>query len=428
MFKIKYNIIIIIQIILGIINYILLLKTFGVSVQSDSYLLSISALTLLFSLITLPIGQFMQYYNDAKVVSVKRSQDFYNGSIIFAIIIGVFFSIFLHILMPVLIKLFAYNIDADRYNLFKSLLDILLYGLILYPVNQINSQLFNAEGKFSLPYILSIIPTLLVVLVQVIMIFNKSPNIMYLAIAQSFGLLMIAILGTSYIFLTIIRFKFVLCPQKLFSEIKNSSIMYSGSIIWSSVSSILFNNFLVLFPTGYISYFYYAKKILDICNSITIGPSSKILNANISKYISQGKKDSIYHDSKKFIKVGGILFCVIIICAYFIQPLILNLITSNKFNSNDIRLIQMLFLILCPWYLIMFMNQPFASITHMAKRAKESLLTDITFLLLSASLLFLTRPFLGIFSLGIATSFAQLANFILYIIFSKRVMKQLLHD
>ena len=79
MFKLKYNFLVITQIILGIVNYVLLLRVFGVSIQSDAYLLATSSLTVLVNLVIFPIGQFIHYYNDLKAKSIKEDMlvDFY---------------------------------------------------------------------------------------------------------------------------------------------------------------------------------------------------------------------------------------------------------------------------------------------------------------------------------------------------------------
>lgn len=425
MFKLKYNFLAITQIILGIINYVLLLRIFGVSVQSDAYLLATSSLIVLFSLVSFSIGQFIPYYNDLKAKSVKDSHDFYNSSIFLAINIGIVSVFFINILLPLVIRFFAFNLDIERYNLFKTLLQILSFGLIFYPINQINEQLFNAEMKFSIPYILSIIPLALITATQIGMIYLKNTNIINLVIAQSIGFFVIAVLGTIYIHKNLIKYKFIKWHNLLIDEIKNSITLKLGDFGWSIAIPVLFNNFLVTFPNGYVSYFYYARKILDIANGFTVGPSARILRSKISKNISINDCLTIKKLYKSFLLIGGISFIIIIISAGILQSPILKLITNGKLNDNDLEMILIIFLTLIPWYFIIFLETPFAAITQMGKKAKETLGINMIFLVIFAPVLFIIKPLFNIYALGISTSIAQISNLILYIIVSHNILKQI---
>ena len=423
MFKFKYNFLVIIQIILGIVNYVLLLRVFGVSTQSDAYLLATSSLFVLFTLVTFPISQFIPYYNELKAKSIKESHHFYNSSIFFALSLGIIFALLINLFLPIIIKLFAFNIDLERYNLFKIMLQILSFGLVFYPINQINEQLFNAEMKFSVPYILSCIPLGLVTLLQIGMICFHKTNIIHLATAQSIGLFVIALFGTIYIHKTLIHFKFVKWHKLLIEEIKNSITLKLGEFGWGIAIPMLFNNFLVSFPKGYISYFYYAKKILDIANNFTIGPSARILRSKISKLLVQKDYSEIKIITKNFLLIGGIAFIIVLFSAYTLQTPILKLVTANKLNVEDFKIITLIFLTLCPWYFVIFLETPFASITQMGKKANEILVINIIFLIIFAPILFILKPIFGIYALGISTSIAQVSNLICYIYISKQVTK-----
>ena len=425
MFKLKYNFLVITQIILGIVNYVLLLRVFGVSIQSDAYLLATSSLVVLFNLVIFPIGQFIPYYNDMKAKSIKESHKFYNSSIFLALILGLIFVLLINLLLPLVIRAFAFNIDIERYNLFKTMLQILSVGLIFYPINQINEQLFNAEMRFSVPYILSCIPLALITICQITMIHFQNENVINLAIAQSFGLFGIALFGTTYIHKTLIKFKFEKWHYLLKEEIKNSITLKLGDFGWGIAIPILFNNFLVTFPKGYVSYFYYARKILDIANNFTIGPSARILRSKISKCISLKDTQTIKKMSRSFLLIGGCVFILVLIGAYILQTPILNLVTNGKLNIDDFKMISIIFLTLCPWYFVIFLENPFVAVTHMSKKAKETLAINFIFLIIFAPLLFILKPLFQIYALGLSTSIAQISNLILYIIVSHKAIQQL---
>ena len=423
MFNIKYNLLVIFQIILGILNYILLLRVFGVSINSDAYLLTTSSFIVLTLLESLPFGQIIPYYNDLKTMSIKKSNEFYNSSLLFSFIIGIGFFIFANIFITVITKLFAFHIDPERMLLFRQLLQIASFGFIFYPINQINEQLLNAEMKFSIPYMLACLPTLFIVITQLMMINYHSYNIKYLVLAQSIGFMVIAIFGTVYIARYLVPFKLIFWTDALRKKIKNSSIIKIGDFFWGISIPVLFNNFLATFPKGYISYFYYARKIIDITNNFTLGPSVKILYSKISKLLAIKDFKAIKILSRKFLILGGIIFIVALIITYFIHIPILKIVTLNKLKLVDLQMISLIYLTLCPWYVIRFFETPFCATTRQAKKAKTIFFINIIFLVVFAPLLFVLRAKLGIYALGISCAIAQLLNLILYIKSSNRILK-----
>ena len=76
MFNLKYNFLVGIQIIVGILNTALLMRIFGVSIQSDAYLLASSILVSLQGIQNKFIIQFIHFYNDEKVKSKGSANKF----------------------------------------------------------------------------------------------------------------------------------------------------------------------------------------------------------------------------------------------------------------------------------------------------------------------------------------------------------------
>ena len=425
MFNLKYNFLVIIQIIVGILNSVLIMRVFGVSVYSDAYLLAISIFSVICLILLMPVAQFMQFYNELKVKSLKKSHDFYNCALIFSLFAGIICCLIFHFGLGLIIKLFTLNIDSQRFEILKHLLTILTCGLVFYPVNGVNERLLNAEMRFSIPYILVIIPNLLVVLAQIFMIFYHYTNIYYLAYAQALGLFFVSLFGSIYISKTLIRFKFVGWQDYMTRFIKNSMIMQFGDSFWSMAIPVIFNNFLVAFPQGYVSYFYYARKILDIANNFSIGPSKNILRSKISKFVSKYDVDAIKKVSKSFLLWGGLVFLITIVIAYFVQGPIISLISGNKLTKFDLKMISLLFLSLSPWYFIIFLETPWVSINIQSKKAKTLLVINFTFLLIFASLLPIFKYKFGIYAISISLVFAQITNLIAHTSVANRIINKM---
>lgn len=428
MFKIKYNFLVGIQIFLNILNISLLMRVFGASAYSDAYLLALSIFGILVLILLMPVAQFMQFYNELKVCSLKKSHEFYNCSLIFAFSIGIVCCILFAVGLNCIIYLFAKDIDWQRLLILKKLLFAFLCGLAFYPVNAINERLFNAEMRFAIPYILQIIPTGFVVLTQILMLMFHKYNIVYLAYSQAIGNVLVAILGSLYIAMYIIPFKFVKWQNYMNKFIQNSSVMQFGHSFYSITLPWFFNNFLITFPAGYVSYFYYAKKILDITNMFTLGPSRNILGANISKYMAKKDIGQIKAISKKFLFSGGIVFLIAMAFAYYLQKPVIQYITSNKFSITDLNLIAGIFLSLCPWYLIIFCEAPYVSINTQAKKAKSILLINVSFLIIFAVLLPFFSPKVHIYAISISLLIAQCINLFLHQKVTYKIIKNILNQ
>ena len=195
MFNFRYNLLAILQLSFSILNSVLLIRLFGVSFQSDSYLMAVAIIAALQLLQLMMVEQFMYFYHDLKVESVKEAHNFYRASITFGIIVGVVSFIVLWPGVTLIINLFAHDIDPLRFNLLKSILIILIIGLIFNPMNYINQRLLNAEMKFSLPYILDSLYYLFISLGLFYILFSNNVNILILAYANVLGLIIAFILS-----------------------------------------------------------------------------------------------------------------------------------------------------------------------------------------------------------------------------------------
>ena len=425
MFNLKYNFLVGTQIFLNILNISLIMRVFGASAYSDAYLLALSIFGVLVLILLMPVAQFMQFYNELKGISLKKSHDFYNCSLFFSFFVGVVLCIFFTFHLDFVIQIFTKNIDIERFFILKKILIAFLCGLAFYPINAINERLFNAEMRFALPYILQIVPTALVVFTQILMLVFHSYNIVFLAYSQAFGNILVALLGSYYIAKYLIPFKFVKWQDYMNKFIKNSTIMQFGHSFYSITLPVFFNNFLITFPQGYVSYFYYAKKILDITNIFTLGPSRNILGSNISKYMVQKNIEKIKAISKKFLIYGGAIFVIALVIAYYLQKPIIQMITSNKFTNNDLFLISHIFLSLCPWYLIIFCEAPYVSINTQAKKAKSILVINTTFLFIFGILLPFFKPYAHIYAISISLFIAQCFNLFLHQKVTEKVAKNM---
>ncbi len=414
MFNFRYNLLAILQLSFSIINSVLLIRLFGVSFQSDSYLMAVAIIAALQLLQLMMVEQFMYFYHDLKVESVKEAHNFYRASITFGIIVGVVSFIVLWPGVTLIINLFAHDIDPVRFNLLKSILIILIIGLIFNPMNYINQRLLNAEMKFSLPYILDSLYYLFISLGLFYILFSNNVNILILAYANVLGLIIAFILS----FILVKREGISIKPKKyhplMKKFVKNSFSMKFGYNIHNLLFTPVTNNILALLPIGFASYFYYAQMIVIGVSSIVMGPQYRVLLSNVSTLWSEKKIEDIKLLIKRYLKLFLPLFIIALAITFFLIPMLLNLITSGQLSKTDDSYIQMVFLGLAVWYVIVMAEGAFVSVGMASKNSRIFIVTNSIFIIVYFSTSLLLVKSLGIFAIPVAAVIGQSINFILY--------------
>ncbi|OGH95160.1 MAG: hypothetical protein A2039_09730 [Candidatus Melainabacteria bacterium GWA2_34_9] len=425
MFNIKYNFLVLIQIFLNAINALLLIKVFGISKQVDSYLLAISIILTIQLIQLVFFEQFLVFYTDLKIASINKSNDFYNANLFLSCVIGIVSVIILYLFGGLVLKVFSFNIDAQRLDYLKNIFPVLLLGLIFMPVTALNERLLNAEMRFSIPYILSCLPILFVVLAQLTVCFLNQNNIIYLAYGQVFGLALSAIVGTIFIARNLVPFKFVFYHPDIKHLFKNSFTTRLGDNIYSTLLPVTINNLLVAMPVGYVSYFYYAKKIIDTLKLLTIGPSVKILRTNLTNFWVSKNVEKVRDHIQIFLKGSVILMSCGIILSFLILPTALKIVSMGKLSDTDMTNINYIFLSLCPWNLIVLLEAPYILAIFTAKKSKVAIIANTLFILTFFAITYLLKDRVGIYSIAIGGFFAQFINYVIYKNYTEKLLAKL---
>lgn len=424
MFNIKYNFLVLIQIVLNTLNAILLVKVFGVSGQVDAYLLGLSIITTAQLIISMFSEQFLIFYTDLKNKSVDSANKFYNSALFLSAILGIAAVLVLIFFKGIVFKTFAFNVDVQRLVYLDNISVVLFWGMLFVPINSINQKLLNAESKYSIPYILTAFPTLFLVLTQLGMYILNRNEIIYLAYGQTLGWGIATILGTIFIAKTLVPFKFVLYHPEIKLLFKNSFATQLGGNLYNVLMPVCTNNILVTMSAGYVSYFYYAKKIIDTLKLLTFGPSARILRTNLSNFWVSNDVEKMKKDIRKFLKGSLILMFTGIVFSFLLLPIGLKLISMGKLSDFDIKNITFLFLSLCPWYLIAQIEIPYILTIFISKKSKIVILTNILFIIIFFSLAMILKNKMGLYSIAFAAGLAQLFNYTIFKKYAKKLLKK----
>jgi len=424
MFNVRYNILAIYQIALGLLNSLLLLKVFGVSSKADAYLIAINVMVSLQFIQVMCVEQFIFFYHDLKVVDRQSAKEFYQSAVSISLLSGLFFYLLYVLAIHPLISLFAFGIDVERYQLLRKVLHIMFIGVVFDSVNVINQRLLQAEMKFSIPYVLNSLQALLTTFLLVYLVATGNTSIELIAGARTAGICVAFLAGLVVVRRMGFPFRFRLRHPSLKSFVRNSITMRFGQNIHNFLLSPITNNILALLPTGYASYFYYAQRLHTVNNHIVIGPSYTVLNSRVSMHWAGKNLAGIKADIKKFLPPAVLTFLVITTVAVLLIPTAFRMIGSRNLSQQDIQYIQHLFLALAPWYLIGLLESPFISVCIASKKSMVFIATNSFFILAYFSLSILMTSRFGIYTIPMAIAIAQLINLTTFTVFALKLLKE----
>lgn len=421
MFKLRYNILALIQVIIFFINTVFLIQVFGASNQSDAYLIAISITDALALIQLLFVEQFMYFYHDQKVKDEEQAYLFYNSAITLAILSGIVFFVILFFGLDVIVKLFAFSLDPVRMSILKNIVFILIFSFFFLPVNYVNQKLLNAEMKFSIPYLLQIFYSFFITLSLIYLLLSNQKNIELLAYARVFGIFLAFVCGVFFVHKLGIPIRLRLNHPVLKDFLKNSFSMRLGINIHNLLFNPITTNILSSFPVGYASCFYYAQMIIIAINSIIVGPSSSVLLSKVSELWPLRKMEEIIDLMKKFLKNTLPIFIITVIISYLLIPFALNIISSGTLVFTDIDIIKSIFFGLAIWYAVILIESPFVSVCLASRSSRLIIFTNTIFITLFFSISFLFKNQVGIMVIPLAAIIGQIVNFILFSNFALKI-------
>jgi len=149
MFKLKYNLLALSQVMISFLNYFLLMKVFGVSDSTDAYLIISAIFGSLILLQMLTTEQFLFFYNDIKTKNLKDAHNFYGVAITVSILTAFVTFMIAYFGSTFIINFFINNIEDARPLLINSFFHIAILELLVAPIQSINQRLMNAEMYFT---------------------------------------------------------------------------------------------------------------------------------------------------------------------------------------------------------------------------------------------------------------------------------------
>ncbi len=423
MFNLKYNVLAMYQVVLGLLSSVLMLRVFGVSAQADTYLIACSIIASLQFIQIMFVEQFMFFYNDLKVQSRSSAQEFYNTAVTFSILTGVLFYILFTLSTAPLIKLFAFGLEGERFLLLKNILQILFVSTIMDSANVINQRLLNAEMRFSVSAIINSFQALFTVLLLLYLLVTVTSSIELIAGARITGSIVTCLAGFFVVRRLGFPFRLRFRHPAMKAFLRNSLAMRFGHNLHNFLFNPITSNILSTLPNGYASYFYYAQRLQQIVGNVVVGPSYAVYQSKISTFWSQQDVAEIKRTIKKYLPVVTLAFVCSSLVMYFSIPTALGLVGSNRLTAFDTAYIQLMFLALSMWQLVVLVESPFVAVGVASKKSGIFIITNSLFIATYFISTILLANTAGIYSIPFGAVIGQMVNLVFYMSFCMTLLK-----
>lgn len=401
--NIFYNLLALSNIIIGFLFTVIVGKIFGLGKETDIYFSSLIIIGFIGSFIKGLWEAFSPDYIKFRISQKNISDEIYSillNNIVFLslTIIGLFY-----IISP-------YIFFIEKLTL--SYLNIFIFYLLVHNVLYYNKALLNLEHYYATFYLVDLFIYIILSL-TVYYIHNITLNdIAIILITLTF----ISVLYQFYIIFFKLKFKYVLkFYNKDYILIYKNSIKYKIGTMIYSVKDLIIVSFFTAFGTGYYSLYSYANKFAMTVAQIVNAPIVNIFTTKLNYLVGEKK----YHEIKILIKNVLIqtvpLFTLSSIVLYFSLPFIIETFFGKTINLNNITEMQMIFLYLLIFNIIIVIETPFAKVIFVFKLFNYSIVINIVFISLFLSGYFLIKHFeLSYIYLLIILIISQFTNFLLY--------------
>ena len=410
--------------VIGFLREIILASKFGTTYEMDTYSFNSTLLLFLatigYAITTTVIPLFTELKDKEKF---KEQERIVNNLISCVFIMGIAITIMSIVLSNVIVVLFAPGFTGESFITARNLTIIMSFSIIFMLIQSVITGVLQANGKFYTPAAMALIGNI-VMLIYLLFFVSKFGIIGfgYITVLAYFMQLLINIpsykkLGFKYYFYMNIK------DEKI-RTILRLSISVIASTCIMQVATFINNFYGSLIGEGSISIYNYANRLITLGIEIVPIGISMVIYPILSKMGSNKNEKEFNRIFKEGITLISIVIIPITILMIILRVDIIKfLYERNSFTSESTLVTSKMLLFLAPVMLSGgikdLLNKACYSLNEVKIPMRVSILTIIITILVNL----LLYKKIGISSLGIATSVANVLGAILTIVLVKKKFK-----
>ena len=323
--------------------------------------------------------------------------------------------VLIYLFAPILVRIFATGFTAEKVIFTANLMRILSVTVIFSSLSGLMISALNANLFMSTTYTVALITPAL----------NNITLIFFAGTHGLYALISSMVIGSVLSFSLLFIYHFKKLGWKFSNPYRNSNVIYllkknlptrAGHIV-HYLKGPLTTNVLSYFPTGYITLYSYADRILMTLFRVTNSPVLQILYAKSSALLANRQIIGIKEFLISTLKSNLILFVVVILPVVLLFKLVFGFLLISKISPDEISTMFKLFLALIPFYLAHAFELPFTYVTIAMKKGSIVLRIALVSIILYGLFLVAGIKILDLFIVPVALTLTQIYNTAAYIKF-----------
>lgn len=411
------------QLGLGLGFQILFARLFGASATSDAYFAGYVVHAFLATLPLFISELFMQHYHEAKARGKVAALWFYQSASTIALAVGFLLALVCVPLVPLIAAHAFPKFDPVTRVAFTEFTQVLLLSLVLNPLVMLNNAVLNAEMRFAVPFLTAVFAPAanLVVLLG----FGDTHGLLPLAIAPTVGGIAAYTLQRTY--LTKLR-RSIRLPLRLrwrhpglAALIRSSSSMRLGHLLYT-LKDPLAAAFLAGLPTGTMSLYYYAQRLMTMVHGLASAPVLQVFMARVSGQLAGRRLRAASQETRATVLRLAGFYVALTLPIALVLPSLLDWLLGNRLTAGQLDTVFFLFLALVPAFLLQSIEAPFGGLVISMQRAGIVIGVNSLFLaILAAGLAWSQRVQPTAYALPLFLALAEISNLALYFHFCRRL-------
>lgn len=401
--NIQYNILSLINVIVGFFFILLLGRHFGMSIDTDIYFFSMAVVVYLGFFVQAAWEAMRPYYVKLKVEDKESSYKLYS-ILLNAIVVLSFIVIGLYFLITNNISF----LTPEQ----KDFLDVFIFYVLFQNILLFNKVILNLEEYYASFYLVDIFMYSVNI---VTIIFFLQSNIVLIAYSTLLALFLANLWQFYLIFKkSSMKYNFQFHGSEIIEIYKNSTKMKIGSLLYGAKDPLLATIFLS-FGEGLYSLYSYANRFAAAIFQITNGPVMNIYITRLNYLVAKKSYFQIRPLIKKVLSETLFLLIVSITLFYFFMPLFLNYFFGDKITLKEVTMIKSIFIYMGVFYIVIAVEAPFAKTIGAFKLFNFGLLVNFVFSMFLLIIYVIFKIYKVDYSLFLMIIIlAQLSNLLLY--------------
>ena len=409
--------------LLGFVREMVLASSYGASMYSDAYLVSMNIPLVILNIIGMALSTILipMYCEINKNHGDKQALKFINNIINIVIVICIILSIIGIIFTEPIVKLFAIGFKGNTFKVAVDFTRVLLISMTFTALSYIMTAYLQIKNNFTIPGLISV-PKNIIIIISIIISVKYNPYIMIWG--TLIGILSELLFQLPFAIKENYKYEFYINIKDDF--IKKSILLSIPVLIGVSVNQIntmVDRTLASTLTEGSISALNYANKLTGFVWTLFITSISSVIYPMLSKLVTEDNKEEFKQFIKKSVNSIIILVLPISIGAIVLaNPIVKLLFQRGAFDSNATNMTAIALAMYSIGMLGSGLRELLGKVFYSLKDTKTPMINGMISMVINILLNLILIKYLKIVGLAISTSIAFIiCAIMLFISLNKKI-------